>query len=128
MKEYNEVVTALRDRIKELGEQGYTTMEQFALGVDEFFTEVKVNGEYSEEAIKRVMSTLEEAGLGEAIARVKQQQEEQVKTANELLEKLNHENNLRQLSIKYGEESIQVRQSELDAEHAKTLATIATLS
>ena len=127
MKEYNEAATALREKIKELGEQGYTTMEQFALGIDEFFTEIKTSGEYSEEILKRVMSTLEEAGLGEAIARVKQQQEEQVKTANELLEKLNHENNLRQLSIKYGEDSVQVRQAELDAEHAKTLATIKAL-
>ena len=127
MEEYNEVATALRDRIKELGEQGYTTMEQFALGIDEFFTEIKTSGEYSEKIISRITSTLNEAGLGEAIAEIKQQQEEQVKTANELLSSLNQENNLRQLALKYGEDSVQVRLAELDAEHAKTLATIEAL-
>ena len=124
MEEYNEVATKLRDRIKELGEQGYTTMEQFALGVDEFFTEVKVNGEYSEEAIKRVMSTLEKAGLGEAIARVKQEREEQLKTALELKATLQQEIEMRNLILRYGEDSVQVKQAELDAEHAKTLAMI----
>lgn len=127
LKEYNEAASLLRDRIKELGEQGYTSMEQFALGIDEFFTEVKASGEYSEDVLKRLTTILNEAGLGEAISRVKQQQEEQVQSANELLDKLNQENNLRQLSLKYGEDSIQVRQAELDAEHAKTLATIEAL-
>ena len=127
MKEYNELASQLRDRVKELGEQGHTTMEQFALGIDAFFTEIKASGEYSEEILKRVMGTLDEAGVGEALARVKQLQDEQVKTANELLATLQQENSLRQLSVKYGEDSVQVRLAELNAEHAKTLATIEAL-
>lgn len=127
MEEYNEVATALRDRIKELGEQGYTTMEQFALGVDEFFTEIKASGEYSEDVLKRVTAILDEAGLGEAVARVKQQQEEQVKAANELKATLQQEVEMRNLILRYGEDSVQVKQAELDAEYAKTQAAIEAL-
>lgn len=127
MKEYNEAATALREKIKELGEQGYTTMEQFALGVDEFFTEIKTSGEYSEEILKRLTSQLNEAGLGEAVARVKQEQEEQVKTALELKATLQQEIEMRNLILRYGEDSVQVKQAELDAEYAKTKATIEAL-
>ena len=127
MKEYNEAATALREKIKELGEQGYTTMEQFALGIDEFFTEIKTSGEYSEEILKRLTSQLNEAGLGEAVARVKQEQEEQVKTAQELQATLQQEIEMRNLILRYGEDSVQVKQAELDAEYAKTKATIEAL-
>lgn len=128
MKEYNEAATALREKIKELGEQGYTTMEQFALGIDEFFTEIKTSGEYSEEILKRLTSQLNEAGLGEAVARVKQEQEEQVKTAQELQATLQQEIEMRNLILRYGEDSVQVKQAELDAEYAKTKATIEALN
>lgn len=49
------------------------------------------------------------------------------KAHKNILSDLQQETEMRSLLLKYGEDSVQVRQAELDAEHAKTLAMIETL-
>lgn len=50
------------------------------------------------------------------------------KAHKNILSDLQQETEMRNLILKYGEDSVQVRQAELDAEHAKTLAMIETLN
>ena len=126
-KQYNEAIVLLKSSIEELGKSGVYTTEQLAESVAGVYDKVKSTGDLTETQFARFTELLNEAGFGEMIVRVQQAQEEQVKSARELLATLELENNLRQLSIKYGEDSLQVKQAELDAEHAKTLATIEAL-
>ena len=49
------------------------------------------------------------------------------KAHRDILSNLQQETEMRNLALKYGEDSVQVRLAELDAEHAKTLATIEAL-
>ena len=49
------------------------------------------------------------------------------KAHRDILSNLQQETEMRLLALKYGEDSVQVRLAELDAEHAKTLATIEAL-
>ena len=126
-KQYNEAIVLLKTNIEELGKSGVYTTEQLAESIAGVYNEVKSANQLTETQFARFTALLNEAGFGEMIARVQQAQEEQVKSARELLATLELENNLRQLSIKYGEDSVQVKLAELDAEHAKTLATIQAL-
>ena len=126
-KQYNEAIVLLKSSIEELGKSGVYTTEQLAESVAGVYDKIKSTGDLTETQFARFTELLNEAGFGEMIARVQQAQEEQVKSARELLATLELENNLRQLSIKYGEDSVQVKLAELDAEHAKTLATIEAL-
>ena len=125
-KQYNEAIVLLKSSIEELGKSGVYTTEQLAESVAGVYDKVKSTGDLTETQLARFTELLNEAGFGEMIARVQQAQEEQVKSARELLATLELENNLRQLSIKYGEDSVQVKLAELDAEHKKARATAET--
>ena len=93
-KQYNEAIVLLKSSIEELGKSGVYTTEQLAESVAGVYDKVKSTGDLTETQFARFTELLNEAGFGEMIARVQQAQEEQVKSAREILATLELENNL----------------------------------
>jgi hypothetical protein len=82
------------------------------------------SGLLTPEVEKQLALMAEQLGIADAVV---SSAENLGKAHRDLLSNLQQETELRGLVLKYGEDSLQVKQAELDAEHAKTLATIEAL-
>ena len=82
------------------------------------------SGLLTPEVEKQLALMAEQLGIADAVV---SSAENLGKAHRDVLSNLQQETELRGLALKYGEDSIQVRLAELDAEHAKTLATIEAL-
>ena len=82
------------------------------------------SGLLTPEVEKQLALMAEQLGIADAVV---SSAENLGKAHRDVLSNLQQETELRGLALKYGEDSVQVRLAELDAEHAKTLATIEAL-
>mgnify|MGYP003514823890 CR=1 FL=1 len=82
------------------------------------------SGLLTPEVEKQLALMAEQLGIADAVV---SSAENLGKAHKDILSNLQQETELRNLALKYGEDSLQVKQAELDAEHAKTLATIEAL-
>ena len=83
------------------------------------------SGLLTPEVEKQLALMAEQLGIAE---KVQTSVENTVEAYSSALPTLQQDLELRRLALKYGEDSVQVRQAELDAEHAKTLAMIEALN
>lgn len=126
-KEANVAIDKLRSAYEELRQQSNLTTGEMAKELERVALAILASTEYTEAQKKALVGMLDEMDWDKVLVAIADAQEEQNKKANELKATLQQELELRRLALQYGEDSVQVRLAELDAEHAKTLATIEAL-